>query len=404
MPISNIQQKNQKPSSRAHYEFTLAEFPVSLFSKKPSVQDSIEYQDMIEGKDGQPVERTWRVIPSAKYGFGGPTTISTMFELFQIWKDASFQERNINFGSVYNLIQRKFLKSVDKRVYDVIIRDLEALSHMTFDAINAFWDNEKKAYVDIHGFKLFDYLALYKDKPNSKQPSLPFSYIRVSEVLWDSANKQNFFPIGIKRELFHSLKPLEQRLALYLEKVFRSQSMHRRDAKALAEQLPIQSKAYKHTKLTLKRACDGLLEKGYSRLGRYTFEKAKTRKGENIVFFRAKTHKEEAEEKFPPMPENPDLQTRAELYVEEILEVCQDSQSKPYYIFLVKHILQSYQSVDLMYRVLGETKEAVREGWIKNSAGAFFVDKMKHYLEEDGKPLPVLKKGNVSVLRPEMRS
>ena len=380
--------EKQKYPSRPHYEFTLAEFPVSILSKKDHPIKILEYRDFIEGKNGQLVERVWKVRPDSEFGFGGPSTIGTLFELFQIWKDDGFQERNIKFGSIYNLLSRKFLKAKKgKRVYDVVIRDLEALAHITFDAINAFWDNEKKAYVDIKGFKLFDYLALYKDQPNG-QPSLPFSYIRVSEILWVSANKRSFFPISIRRELFHSFTPLEQRLALYLEKVFRSQSLHRRDFLKLAEQLPIEAKTTKHKKFILKRAAEGLLEKGYEKLEGYEFEKSPRRAGENVVFHRSGRYKPEPDEKLPKPPENPDLNERAEYYVEEILEVCQDPHSKPYYLMLARFILQQYRSADLIYRVLGEVKEMDREGKIKTNRGAYFTTMIKHYLREDGLTLP----------------
>ena len=378
----------RKIPSRAHYEFTLAEFPISLLSKKPPENlTKLEYRDVIEGRDGMPVERIWKAFPSAAHGFGGPTTISTLFELFQIWKEDGFQERNIKFGSIYNLVQRKFLKGPNKQIYAMIIRDLEALAHMTFDSVNSFWDNEKKAYVDIKGFKLFDYLALYKDRPDG-DPVLPFSYIRTSEILWDSANKQSFFPVGIDRKLFHSFKPMEQRLALYLEKVFRSQEVHRRKVKALAEQLPIQSKAYKHTKLTLKRTCEGLLEKGYDRLERFEFEKPARGKGENIAFHRSKKPKPEEDRPFPKLPKHPDLMAEAEYYADEILEVCKDPHSKPYYTILAAHVLQEYKSADLIFRSLGETKEIMREGNIRVTPGACFLATIKRFLTEDGKQMP----------------
>jgi len=366
-------QKGREPKPR--YELTLAEFPIAVLSKTPKKSlTTLEYKDVIEGKDGKSVERTWRVIPSAEYGFGGATTLGTLFELFQIWNKQGFRDRHINFGSTYKLIERKFLKSRSDQNYRAITRDLDCLAHLTFDAINAFWDNEKKAYVDIKGFKLFDYVALYKDSPKG-QAALPFSFIKVSEILWDSVNKRSFFPVGIKRELFHSLKPLEQRVALYLEKVFRSQHTHRRDIFKLAEQLPIQSQTAKHIKSTLKRTCEGLIGKGYEKLAEYKFEKSADGRSENLVFHRAGNLELPFKSSLRKEKKEP---IEVEDLVNQILEAMGDEESKGFYTLVAQRMPR-----ETIYRVLSEIRLEARETGIRNK-GAIFTVKIKRYAQEHG--------------------
>ena len=383
-------QKGREPKPR--YELTLAEFPIAVLSKTPKKSlTALEYKDVIEGKDGKSVERTWRVVPSAEYGFGGATTIGTLFEIFQIWNDQGFRDRHINFGSTYKLIERKFLKSRSDQNYRAITRDLDCLAHLTFDAINAFWDNEKKAYVDIKGFKLFDYVALYKDSPKG-QAALPFSFIKASEILWDSVNKRSFFPVGIKRELFHSLKPLEQRVALYLEKVFRSQHTHRRDIFKLAEQLPIQSQTAKHIKSTLKRTCEGLIGKGYEKLAEYKFEKSANGRSENLVFHRAGNLELPFKSSLRKEKKEP---IEVEDLVNQILEAMGDEESKGFYTLVAQRMPR-----ETICRVLSEIRLEARESGIRNK-GAIFTVKIKRYAQEQGIDLGLKESGAPKVKQKE---
>ena len=362
--------KNQK---LPRYELTIAEFPVGVLSKAPrKSMEPIVYKDAIEGKDGKPVERTWKVLPDPEHGFGGPTTIGTLFEVFQIWNEEGFRERQINFGSIYKLLDRKY-KSKGRENYKGMVRDLETLAGLEFDAINSFWDSEKRAYVDIKRFKLFDYVALYKDSSRG-QASLPFSFLMASEILWDSVNKKSFFPVGIQRELFHTFKPLEQRLALYLEKVFRSQHMHRRDIFKLAEQLPIQSKTAKHIKSTLRRACDGLIGKGYERLSAFEFKKSADRRSENIIFHRAGTLELPMGPKRRPVKES----YQVEALVGEMVGALDDEEGRGFYILVAQKIPSN-----AIYMFLSEIKLEDRETGIRNK-GAVFTIKVKRYAQEYG--------------------
>src|SRR5947207_1557369 len=133
--------KSQQPrptASKARYELNLAEFPVTILSKRlPGTLKVIEYQDTITGKDGKLVPRTWRLKPSIENGFGSSQALSTLFELFQIWKEQDFETQTIHFGSIHNLLKRIGLKN-EPTAYERIRRDINALVEITIEAKNAF--------------------------------------------------------------------------------------------------------------------------------------------------------------------------------------------------------------------------------------------------------------------------
>ena len=152
--------------ARSKYEMNLAEFPLAILSKQRpkglkvmEYHDTkvkvIQYEDTIRGKHGELVPRRWTVIPSLRYGFGSPQLVSLLFELFQIWKEQGFASPQIRFSSITNLVKRQGLTDTDTRAFQRIRKDLRALTEVTIDAENAFWDNELGAYVDAT-FHLFD--------------------------------------------------------------------------------------------------------------------------------------------------------------------------------------------------------------------------------------------------------
>ena len=111
-------------------------------------------------------------------------------------------------------------------------------------------------------FHLFDRVDLYKETPTG-QATLPFARIKSSDVLYGSVLKNSLFIIGFDSDFFHGLKPAEQRLALYLAKIFRSQKTHKRELFEFASHLPLQVKEKRYLKRDLKKICHGLIEKGF---------------------------------------------------------------------------------------------------------------------------------------------
>jgi hypothetical protein len=360
---------------RSKYEMNLAEFPLTLLSKnRPEKLGVIEYEDTIKGKDGKLVPRIWRVKPSIEYGFGSSELTSLLFEIFQMWKEQGFKSRRIYIGSIYNLIQRMNLTVTGTKHYDRIRDDLQALVEMSVEARNAFWDNEKKAYVS-KTFHLFDEVNLYhRSEQNSHQETLPFSNVVASETLWHSIESNTLVTLkGVGRELFYSLTPTEQKLGLYLAKVLGNKTEYRRDVDTLARQIPIFAKTYKDTKKILSRRCDGLIKKKFPYLSSYHFEPS-TREGrDNIIFSRKSTEELPAE----PSGDLEEKNAKESFIVDEILNITRDDHSRRFYRLVAQKLpLQN------IYTCLSLTK-AVRDQNHPNPA-AYFTVLVKDYAQKNG--------------------
>jgi len=367
---------DQKPEvSQSKYELTLAEFPIFLLSKKGKKDiDCLTYEDTINGRDNLPVKRTWKVYPDAKHGFGTESTFKTLFDLFQLWKDQEFTSQFIHFGSVFNLIKQRGSTSDSNQNYNTVVRDLRCLVGMVIEAQNAFWDNERQGYVDMT-FHLFDAVYIYKEKPTGQQ-ALPFSIIKASDVLYGSIQKNSILATDFDSHFFHNLSPIEQRLAIYLSKMFRSQSVHKKELLKFAEIIPIYAKKTFHIKETVKNATQGLITKGYKLLEGVSFEKGIDGKTEMVIFRRKG-------KPYFKLPKNQETTGKGkdpkeiDLYVADILAVCGDEQSKNFY----KKVARVMDRSDI-YRALSEVKEIRDLGQISNSRGALFTSLIKKYARE----------------------
>lgn len=378
-----MKEKEQKTPkiSKSKYELTLAEFPIFLLSKggKGSAKDiqHIKYSDTISGKDGKLVQRNWIAYPDGKLGFGTPSTLETFFDLFQIWKENDFRDQYINFNSIYNLLKRKG-RGDSSREYKQVTRDLHCLVGVRIEAQNAFWDNELKGYVDMT-FHLFDNLQLYKEKPIG-QATLPFARIKASDVLYGSILKNSILIADFDSKFFHSLTPVEQRLALYLSKIFRSQTVHKRKILELAQQIPIHAKQTKHIKERLKKASAGLIDKGFNPLASFGFEKAADRKTELIVFKRKGDLAAIPKRKVQQAQVGPEKDRyQINLLVEDILAVCGDKKSEVFYRKVARLMPDN-----TIYRAISEVKEVRDLGEMKRSEGALFTSLIKKYAQEQG--------------------
>jgi hypothetical protein len=267
------------------YDFDLAEFPFFHFDKNPAqpLKDPITYTDTITGKDGQPVIRQWKVYPSAAYGFGGPTTQLVLYDLLQLYIGQGCKGNQIQFGTLYNLLQRRGIRSPSTRDYQRLRRDIEILCSCRFHCKNAFWDRERQSYVDMN-WQLFNSVFYFKATPDSLQSEMPFGFIEVSSVLQQIARTRGFFTLGFPAPFFYKLKPLEQRLSIYLAKKFMSQSLHQRFVEDLAKALPIDAKRPDNVRAILKNAAAGLIEKQVPFLAGFELRKS-SREGKWVAAF-----------------------------------------------------------------------------------------------------------------------
>jgi len=364
----------QEKPIKGRYELSLAEFPVTLLSKTTN-QEFLEYRDTIRGKDHTDVVRHWKVYPDAKWGFGNASTFSTLYELFQIWKELGFRNKIITFGSLYSLAKRKGIVPTNTS-YQTLRKDLRCLTGIVIEAKNAFWDNEKQAYVDAY-FHLFERVRFYKEN-HFGQATLAFSYIEASDELFGSVTSGSLLDTEFDSRFFHSLKATEQRLAIYLSKVLRNKNMYKRNVMQLASQMPLTTKLRKKAKQQLKKSAEGLIEKQFKLLGKFDFEPSKSGQGENMVFFRR--HKlpspegtasggYRAKEQNPPA-----IQT---LLVQDILAVCGDEASAPFYKKVSRLMPR-----DLICQTISEVKEIRDLGEVKRSTGAIFTKLIKDKAEK----------------------
>lgn len=259
----------------SRYDFDLAEFPLFSFHKRaPELKgrEPLVYVDTITGRDGIRVTRTWKAYPGP-FGFGGASTQVLLYDLLQLYCEQGGHGSRVQFGTLRSLLLRRGERNPGKRDYDRLRRDFDILRGYDFHCTNAFWDHARGAYVDMK-WRLFGSVFYFKPHPADGDGELPFGFIEVSSVLQHVARTRGFFSLGFGRELFYSLKPLEQRLALYLAKKFVSQKLHRRFADDLARALPVEATDPKDARKALKGAARGLLAKGYPLLAEFRFEKS----------------------------------------------------------------------------------------------------------------------------------
>ena len=247
----------------ARYDFDLAEFPLFRFYTTRLLghgSGPIVYSDVIVGKDRQQVTREWKVYPGP-FGFGGPSTQVLLYDLLQLYAEQGFRGSQLQFGTLRALFLRRGTRNPSKDDYARLRRDIDVLRGYDFHCKNAFWDTRRRACVDMN-WRLFGSVFYFKERSGDDQAHLPFGFIEISPVLQEIARTRGFFALGFDTAFFYGLKPLEQRLAVYLAKKFVSQKLHRRFVEQLAKALPIEAARPRDTRAILARAADGLLAKG----------------------------------------------------------------------------------------------------------------------------------------------
>jgi hypothetical protein len=348
------------PDDAARYDFDLAEFPLfRLHTRAPgrNGREPLVYEDTITGRDGEPVRREWRAYPGP-FGFGGPSTQRLLFELLQLYADQGQRGGVIRFGSLRSLLMRGGERNPSSRDYERARRDIDILRGYDFQCKNAFWDRERRAYVDMH-WRLFGAVYYLKRAAGDCQPDSGF--IEVSPVLGRIARDRGFFALGFDRALYRTLRPLEQRLAVYLAKKFVSQSVHRRFVDDLARALPIEATRRSDVRAILADAGEGLLRNGLpilraarmleSRHGRWVAEYERNGRG-------------------PARPPRPDRSASSRLaggdveeQVERIIVVTGKPRDRAWWARCVRRL--GPHAVD---RGLGQLKEACQIARVRNPA------------------------------------
>lgn len=250
----------QAARASGRYDFDLAEFPLFHFHKRGPVRagrEPLVYADTITGQDGTPVARTWRAYPGP-FGFGGPTAHALLFDLLQLYAEQGACGSQIQFGTLRSLLLRRGERHPSKRDYDRLRRDFDVLRGYDLHCSNAFWDARRRAYVDMN-WRLFGAIFYFRGGSGPGDDELPFGFVEVSPTFRAAARGRGLFPLGFGPELFHRLKPLEQRLAVYLAKKFGSQVVHRRFVDDLARALPVGAARPADVRVAVRKAAEGLL-------------------------------------------------------------------------------------------------------------------------------------------------
>lgn len=362
--------------NQGYFDFDLAEFPLFRLYRHRDAADAREplvYRDTISGRDRQPVVREWKVF-AGRLGFGGETTQSLLYDLLQLYIEQGCQGSQIQFGTPRSLFLRRGARNPSRGDYERIRRDLDILRGYDIHCKNAFWDHKRQAYVDMK-WRLFGDTFFFKSEPTDDGGSdLPFGFIEVSSTFRQIARARGFFGLGFEHRFFHGLKPLQQRLAIYLAKKFVSQKRHRRFVEDLCRALPIEAERPDNQRAILRRAAEGLGAAGFALLAGFRMEKGKDGRW-LAVFHRGQT----------PGPgyriartSAGDLIPGVSALVDRIVEVTRDPSDRLWWMQCVRRLGPG--PVD---RALGQLKEAIQSGKVR-SRGALLTKIFKDIAEEAG--------------------
>lgn len=381
------EQKEQEAPLNANYEINFAEFPLFIISRgKKRNPPYFEYNDEIFDKEKKElIKRKWMVsvaiLPTDKdpLGFGSESTLDTLFELFQIWKEDNFASRDILFESVANLL-RRMKKPVGKSQHYQVKRDLRILRRINVVTENSFYVMNKKQRLQEKEFWLFNDLDLWELHSNKNQSCLFQSKIEASNFLWQSVLSGNMLFLNFNRDFYHQLRGTEKPLVLNLEKRFNIQKdpIVKRKLQDVVKQLTIFAENPKHQKQQITRACKRLQSKGYDRLEDYWFEKSVD--GEtDLVLFKRKGDPVKNKSGYKPVESSPQKENQVylDLLVQDILEVCKDEHSKDFYYKVASRLDEQ-----TIRRAIAETKEIRDCGQVKTSLGRVFTSNIKRLAKE----------------------
>lgn len=374
-PTAGVGSSQDLPPGR--WDFDLAEFPLFRLHKprlnKHDTRQPLVYTDTITGKDGQPVVREWKAFPSP-YGFGGASTQALLFDLLQLYVEQGARATQIQFGTLRALFQRRGHRNPSNDDYARLRRDIKVLCGYRFECRNAFWDREKQAYVDMDQWSLFTGAFYFKETPDDPQQQLPFGFVGVHPILQQVARTRGFFALGFAARFFHGLKPLEQRLAIYLAKRFMSENFHRRFVDDLARALPIEAALPGNIRASIRAAAEGLLAKKIPILESFAFEKS--RDGRWLATFRRKAPPKQ--DVSLPKQAAEDLGSGIAALVERMIEATGNAEDRAWWTQCALRLQQG--GID---RALGQLKETCQLNKVKNR-GAMLTKILKDISKESG--------------------
>jgi hypothetical protein len=373
-----------KPINSA-FEINIAEFPIAYLNRG-QLPDGVsktkyQYKDEIKGRNGEPVERVWTIEAhateevknevgkneSVNLGFGGPATLELIYELFQLWKEQGFKEPRIHIGTFYNLLKRLGWGTGNTQ-YKQLKKILRCIHGLHIKGESCFYIPEMDRYLQVDMYP-FPSMHTYTKKEKEVNPD-DYVYINVDENFFNAIKMNSVYYIPFDRFYFKKLKPMEQKLALMLSKIFspyrkKQRFEWKRNIIELSNQIPILSEEPNQIRRQLKRVCEGLISKEFPFLSSFNIQ------GNIITFYN------NLQTSIQVMPENDDTKKKdydtVEWLITEQLRICGDEHSRAFYSLVARYV-----PVDMIYEALSEAKQ---EGKVKRKLYTkIIMERGKSYL------------------------
>jgi len=335
-------------------EMNLAEYPISLLSKKP-----IRGVNTIEYVDGAV---SWRITGSAEYGLplGGDQDVYVA--IMESWKESGFKDRKIEIVSIFRLLKRVGM-STSKRDYDRFRVAVKRLAGVTIYAENAFYDSHGKKYDTVMGFHLFDDFRITTARgKGGNVVEAPRGYVRASEVLWASVKRGYLKNLNL--HFYAGLSsPCVKRIYRFLDKKRYGAAFFRMNMFQFAKKMGLMAGSTRyypsHVKKDLTPAFEELKGRGFLKSFRY--EASATSGEENVIcVFCEEEGREGHEEK---------------ALIMDILEFTGAEHSVPYYQKRIREL--GINAATAIYHALSSAKAADREEGIKTSRDQYFIGVLK---------------------------
>jgi hypothetical protein len=210
---SGGEDKNMLPVRIGKDEMNMVEWPFAVLAAVPESTAVLEYGDVITGRDGKPLKRTWTVRAGSGLSLPVAGDEVVYIALMELAREKDFISPTVHF-SRYELC-RRLGWPISGKSYGRIQDALNRLAAVTIIAQNAFWDNRGKVYANV-AFHILDEVALTTE-PGGNSGSLPLSYVTWSDVMFRSFQAGNLKSLDV--DFFLSLStPLCRRLFRYLDK------------------------------------------------------------------------------------------------------------------------------------------------------------------------------------------
>ena len=246
-------------------EMNLAEFPLTVLSTRTDPKlKTLEFKDLIKGKNGEVLERRWIITGADKFGLPTASDDEVLLGLLKLTVDDGVQDRKV-FFTRYELL-RTLKWTTEGRSYSRLQKALDRLSGVRIKASNAFFDNDTKA----HSTKNFGIIDAYEIN-SGKDSDAKMSYFTWSETIFKS------FQVGFIKKLdldfyLDLQSAVAKRLYRYLDKHFWYKSKIQVELFTLAHEKLGVPRSYQYAS-SIRQLLDPAFEELAKRnfLGRYEY-------------------------------------------------------------------------------------------------------------------------------------